>query len=226
MRHRKSGRKLKRTASHRRALLGALSTALLRHKRITTTVAKAKETRMVVEKIITRAKNAVGRTASAEPDVPARRAAFEKAAGHARREVGRLIKDREVVSELFSTIAEKVASRPGGYTRIVKLGQRSGDGAEMAVIELVDFNTGKSSEEKAAAKEKKEKKEKKEAKDKKEKKEKKEEKKEEEEQKEKRTKKVKPSSGRKSKKSSEKEQPSSDDTPESGSARGAKTDTH
>ena len=200
MRHRKSGRKLKRTASHRRALLGALSTALLRHKRITTTVAKAKETRMVVEKIITRAKNAVGRTASAEPDVPARRAAFAKAAGHARREVGRLIKDREVVSELFSTIAEKVADRPGGYTRIVKLGQRSGDGAEMAVIELVDFNTGKGSEEKTTAKEKKEKKDK-------------------------RTRKEKPSSDKKSKKASAKEQPSRGDTPETESAKKGKTDS-
>jgi large subunit ribosomal protein L17 len=159
MRHRKSGRKLKRTASHRRALLSALSTALLRYKRITTTVAKAKETRMVVEKIITRAKNAVAKAEAAPAgDAPARRIAFEKAAGHARREVGRLIKDREVVSELFGAIAEKVATRPGGYTRIVKLGQRMGDGAEMAVIELVDFNTGKDSGEKpAAAKEKKEK---------------------------------------------------------------------
>ena len=197
MRHRKSGRKLKRTASHRRALLGALSTALLRHKRITTTVAKAKETRMVVEKIITRAKNAVARTAAAAPDVPARRAAFDAAAGHARREVGRLIKDREVVSELFSTIAEKVAARPGGYTRIVKLGQRSGDGAEMAVIELVDFNTGKGSEEKSAAKDKKEK----------------------------RAKKEKPSSGKTSKRASAKEQPSSDGTPGTGSAKKGKAGT-
>ncbi len=138
MRHRKAGRKLKRTASHRRALLAALSTELLRHKRITTTVAKAKETRTVVEKIITRAKNAIGST-----DAPA-------VGVHARREVGRLIKDRAVVKELFSAIAEKVASRPGGYTRIVKLGQRPGDGAEMAVIELVDFNTGQAEAEKPA----------------------------------------------------------------------------
>ena len=139
MRHRKSGRKLKRTASHRRALLASLTTSLLRHKKITTTIAKAKETRMVVEKIITRAKNAV-----AHADAPA-------AGVHARREVGKLIKDREVIGELFSTIAAKVASRPGGYTRIVKLGQRQGDAAEMAVIELVDFNTGKETAEKPAA---------------------------------------------------------------------------
>ncbi|MGA9117866.1 MAG: 50S ribosomal protein L17 [Bacteroidota bacterium] len=131
MRHRKSGRKLKRTASHRSALLRSLSTSLLRHKRITTTVAKAKETRMVVEKIITRARNAMAKSA----DAPA-------AAIHARREVGRMIKDRKVITELFSTIVEKIGTRPGGYTRIVRLGQRPGDGAELAVIELVDFNTG------------------------------------------------------------------------------------
>jgi large subunit ribosomal protein L17 len=129
---------------------------LLRHKRITTTVAKAKETRMVVEKIITRAKKALALrdaapVASAAGAAPSeRQAKFLAAGGHHRREVSRLIKDREVVSELFSTIAEKVAARPGGYTRIVKLGQRYGDGAQMAVIELVDFNaateSGKKSE--------------------------------------------------------------------------------
>lgn len=138
MRHRKSGRKLKRTASHRRATLGALSTALLRHKRITTTLAKAKETRVVVEKLITRA-----RRASTQTDRPA-------VAIHARRQTARLIKDRSVVAELFSTILEKVADRPGGYTRIVRLGQRLGDNAELAVIELVDFNTGQASEKSTA----------------------------------------------------------------------------
>jgi large subunit ribosomal protein L17 len=130
MRHGKSGRKLKRTASHRRATLASLSSSLLRHKRIMTTVAKAKETRSLVEKMITRAKNAARRT-----DAPA-------VAIHARREVGKMIKDRAVIKELFTTIAEKVGSRPGGYTRIVKLGQRKGDAAEMAVLELVDFNAG------------------------------------------------------------------------------------
>jgi large subunit ribosomal protein L17 len=139
MRHRKSGRKLKRTASHRRATLAALSTSLLRHKRITTTVEKAKETRMLVEKMITRAKNAM-----AQKDAPA-------VGIHARREVGKLIKDRGVITELFSTIVEKIGSRPGGYTRIVRLGQRHGDGAEVAVIELVDFNTGQQAAEKPAA---------------------------------------------------------------------------
>jgi large subunit ribosomal protein L17 len=130
MRHRKSGRKLKRTSSHRRATLSALCTALIRHKKIKTTVAKAKETRMVVEKILTRAKNAVAGTGDAATTV------------HARRQVARYINDRKVVQELFTEIAPKIASRPGGYTRVVKLGQRAGDGGEVAVLELVDFNTG------------------------------------------------------------------------------------
>lgn len=130
MRHRKSGRKLKRTASHRKATLNALATALFRNKRIRTTVAKAKETRMFVEPIITRAKNAVaGETAEAKNV-------------HARRMVSRIINDREVVQELFNEIAPKVANRAGGYTRVVKLGQRFGDAAEVAVLELVDYNAG------------------------------------------------------------------------------------
>ena len=140
MRHRKSGRKLKRTSSHRKATLIALSTALLRHKKIRTTVAKAKETRMFVERIITRAKNAV----SSEGD---------KKNVHARREVSRFIKDRTVVTELFTEIAQKVLKRNGGYTRIVKLGRRHGDAAEVAVLELVDFNTGQAAAKPAPAKE-------------------------------------------------------------------------
>lgn len=131
MRHRKAGRKLKRTSSHRKATLIALSMALLRHKKIRTTVAKAKETRSFVEKLITRAKNAVAReTQDGKKDV------------HARREVYRYIKDRALIQELFSEIAPKVMSRPGGYTRVVKLGQRHGDGAHVAILELVDYNTG------------------------------------------------------------------------------------
>lgn len=126
MRHRKSGRKLKRTASHRKALLASLSTALLRHKKIRTTVAKAKEARMFVEKLITRAKNAAAMNDKAK-DV------------HARRMVARYIKDKDVVRELFGEIAQKVANRAGGYTRIVKLGRRLGDGAEVALLELVDY---------------------------------------------------------------------------------------
>jgi large subunit ribosomal protein L17 len=154
MRHRKSGRKLKRTASHRLATLNALCTALLRHKRIHTTISKAKETRMVVEKMITRAKNAkAADTSAANVGASSERAKkFIEAGGHARREVARFIKDRAVVAELFDVIALKVAGRPGGYTRILKLGQRYGDAAEMAVIELVDFNAGQEPSAKKAEK--------------------------------------------------------------------------
>jgi large subunit ribosomal protein L17 len=155
MRHRKSGRKLKRTASHRLATLTALSTALLKSKKIKTTIAKAKETRMFVEPLITKVKNAIA-------------AEGEKKNIHVRRIVARYIKDRDAVKELFKEIAPKVATRPGGYTRIVKLGQRFGDGAEVAVLELVDFNTGqapakstgKQKDKKEAKAKKKEKKEK------------------------------------------------------------------
>ena len=119
MRHRLKGRKLGRTRSHRVSTLRALSTALIKHKKITTTLAKAKETKRFVEPLITKAKdNSV----------------------HSKRLVYKQIKDREAVSELFTEIVEKVGNRPGGYTRIVKLGTRIGDAAEMAIIELVDFN--------------------------------------------------------------------------------------
>lgn len=138
MRHQNSGRKLKRTSSHRKATLSALCTAVIVHKRIKTTVAKAKETRMFVEKIITRAKNAV-----------ATETALGKKNISARREVFSALRSRVAVSALFTDIAPKVATRPGGYTRVVKLGRRLGDGAELAVLELVDFNVG---QEKAAAK--------------------------------------------------------------------------
>jgi large subunit ribosomal protein L17 len=144
MRHRKAGRKLKRTASHRKATLNALCTALLRHKRIKTTVAKAKETRMFVEKILTRAKNAVA-------------AEGETKNVHARRIVARAIQDRAVVKELFGDIAQKIAHRNGGYTRVVKLGRRAGDGAEVAILELVDFQTGEAPAKPKKAKKKKEK---------------------------------------------------------------------
>jgi len=138
MRHQNSGRKLKRTSSHRKATLAALCTALIVHKRIKTTVAKAKETRMFVEKIITRAKNAVATGTT-----------LDKKDLSARRQVFAALRNKAAVSTLFKDIAPKVASRPGGYTRVVKLGRRLGDGAELAVLELVDFNVG---QEKAAAK--------------------------------------------------------------------------
>ncbi len=129
MRHAKVGRKLSRTASHRKALLSALSAALIKHKRIQTTAAKAKETRRIVEPLITRARDAYMREKSGEPvDI------------HSRRVIAKFIRDKEALSLLFSEVAEKVGKRQGGYTRVLKLGNRLGDGAEMAVIELVDYN--------------------------------------------------------------------------------------
>lgn len=134
MRHAKVGRRLSRSASHRKALLAALSTALIKHKKIRTTAAKAKETRRIVEPLITRARNAYLREQAGEPvDV------------HARREIAKFIQDKEAVQLLFSEIAEKVGKRAGGYTRVLKLGFRQGDGAEMAIIELVDYNEAQDS---------------------------------------------------------------------------------
>jgi len=118
MRHRVKGRRLNRTASHRLATMRALATALFLHKKIKTTVAKAKSARLFIEPLITKAK---------------------KGTVHAHRLVARHINDREAMQELFGTIIDKIADRPGGYTRVVKLGQRHGDGAEMAILELVDF---------------------------------------------------------------------------------------
>jgi len=130
MRHRKKGRKLKRTSSHRKATLTALGTSLLRHKKIKTTLAKAKELRRFVEPLITRAIRTI-KSDNKQLNV------------HEHRQVARYIKDREVLKELFKEIAPKVKSRNGGYTRIVKLGKRHGDGADVAIIELVDYNIGK-----------------------------------------------------------------------------------
>jgi large subunit ribosomal protein L17 len=136
MRHLKSGRKLKRTYSHRKALLCNLATSLIIHdgKSIRTTLAKAKELRPFIEKIITRAKNAhlserSGELGNGVIDV------------HQRREVAKLIRNKAAIQELFDVIAPTVSSRAGGYTRIIKLGQRRGDGAEEAIIQLVDWHT-------------------------------------------------------------------------------------
>jgi large subunit ribosomal protein L17 len=129
MRHGVKGRKLKRTASHRASTLSGLATSLLLHKKIKTTEAKAKEMRHYVEPIITRAKRSLALTG-------------DKAAGgklHARREIARVIRDEAAVKALFNEIAPKVEGRAGGYTRVIKLGFRHGDNAEMAMIELVDF---------------------------------------------------------------------------------------
>lgn len=107
----------------------SLSTELIRHKRITTTEAKAREASRFVEGLITRAKKAyLGEKEGGELNL------------HARRNVGKIIQDRAVLRELFSEVASKVAERPGGYTRVVRIGRRNGDGAEMAVLELVDYN--------------------------------------------------------------------------------------
>jgi large subunit ribosomal protein L17 len=116
MRHRVKGRQLSRTASHKRALLNNLATSLFEHGVITTTEAKAKELRPFAEKLITLARRG---------DL------------HARRLVERRIKDREVLGRLFAEIGPRFASRPGGYTRILKLGHRPGDGADLARIELL-----------------------------------------------------------------------------------------
>lgn len=119
MRHRKKGKKLGRDAGHRKQTLAALSSALIEHKRIQTTLAKAKALRPFVEPLITRSKQDTT---------------------HNRKQVFRYLQDKEAIKELFGDVAEQVGDRPGGYTRIIKLGQRSGDGAEMAMIELVDYN--------------------------------------------------------------------------------------
>lgn len=132
MRHGVKLNHLGRTAAHRKSLLSNLACELISHKRITTTLAKAKSLRVYVEPLLTRAKT--DNT-------------------HNRRIVFSYLQDKEAIKELFGAISEKIANRPGGYTRIIKLGKRMGDNAETALIELVDFNEiyGKSTE-KAPAK--------------------------------------------------------------------------
>jgi large subunit ribosomal protein L17 len=119
MRHRKGFNHLGRTSSHRKAMLSNMANSLLLHKRITTTLAKAKELRVFVEPMITRAKEDTT---------------------HNRREVFSTLKSKQVVTELFRDIIVKIGERPGGYTRILKTGNRLGDNAEMCIIELVDYN--------------------------------------------------------------------------------------
>jgi large subunit ribosomal protein L17 len=119
MRHGDKINNLSRTASHRKALLSNLAIQLITHKKIVTTLAKAKALRKYVEPLITKAKENTT---------------------HQRRIVFSYLQDKEAIAELFGTVAEKIAGRPGGYTRIIKLGARVGDNAETALIELVDFN--------------------------------------------------------------------------------------
>ena len=131
MRHNKKFNHLGRSKAHREAMLANMACSLIMHKRINTTVAKAKELRKFVEPIITTAKTDT--TAS-------RRLAFS------------YLRDKEAVKELFGTVADKVGDRPGGYTRILRTGLRLGDNASMCFIELVDFNATYAKEEKKAAK--------------------------------------------------------------------------
>ena len=133
MRHNKKFNHLGRTASHRNAMLANMATSLImsEHKRITTTLAKAKALKKFVEPLITRAKNDT--TTS-------------------RRVVFRYLQNKYAIKELFGAVAEKVGNRPGGYTRIIKLGTRQGDAAEIAFIELVDFDENMAKTSKAAAK--------------------------------------------------------------------------
>jgi large subunit ribosomal protein L17 len=116
MRHKIAGRRLNRTTEHRISMMRNMSTSLFRHERIKTTLPKAKELRSFAEKLITISR---------------------KESLHARRQVMRHIHDKEVVAKLFDTLSARYASRPGGYTRIIKIGPRRGDDAEMAYIELV-----------------------------------------------------------------------------------------
>jgi large subunit ribosomal protein L17 len=118
MRHRVAHRKLGRVTSHRLALLRNLATALFERERIQTTLMKAKELRPYAERLITMAKREEGRLA-------------------ARREVARSIRDPKIVKKLFESLGARYATRPGGYTRILRLGPRKGDGAEMAIVELL-----------------------------------------------------------------------------------------
>ena len=130
MRHNKKFNHLGRKASHRKAMLSNMAISLIEHKRITTTLQKAKELRKFVEPLINKTKinNSEGSKDAATSDFNARRVVFS------------YLQSKKAVIELFGTIAPKVADRPGGYTRIIKLGKRYGDAADMAFIELVDFD--------------------------------------------------------------------------------------
>ena len=119
MRHNKKSNHLGRTASHRNAMLSNMACSLIKHKRITTTVAKAKALKKFVEPLITKSK---------DDTTNSRRVVFSN------------LQDKQVVTELFKEISVKIADRPGGYTRIIKTGHRLGDNAEMCFIELVDYN--------------------------------------------------------------------------------------
>jgi large subunit ribosomal protein L17 len=134
MRHNKKINHLGRKSAHRKAMLANMASSLIIHKRITTTVAKAKALRMYVEPLITKSKNDTT---------------------HSRRVVFSYLQDKEAVSELFREVSAKIADRPGGYTRILKTGNRLGDNAEMCIMELVDYNEAMLAAKEEAAKPKK-----------------------------------------------------------------------
>jgi len=119
MRHNKKFNHLGRQSAHRKSMLSNMAVSLIRHKRISTTTAKAKALQIYVEPLLTKAKDDTT---------------------HSRRLVFSLLQDKEAVTELFRDVAQKIASRPGGYTRILRTGFRLGDNAEMCIIELVDYN--------------------------------------------------------------------------------------
>lgn len=131
MRHGKKINHLGRTSAHRKAMLSNMASSLILHKRVTTTVAKAKALRKFVEPLLTKSKNDTT---------------------HSRRTIFSYLQDKESVKILFDEIAEKIATRPGGYTRILKTGNRLGDNADMCIIELVDYNENMLSAASTAAK--------------------------------------------------------------------------
>src|SRR5437588_12309524 len=128
MRHQRSGKKLGRDSAHRKALYSNLAASLIRHGRIKTTVTKAKAVRPIAEQMIT-----LGRRGDL----------------HARRQAMAFLRSQEIVHQLFATVGPRFKSRPGGYSRIVRIGPRPGDAAEMAYLELVDFSAEEQAEEKA-----------------------------------------------------------------------------
>lgn len=134
MRHLRAGRKLKRTSSHKKALMRNLATSLFEHKKIQTTEAKAKELRPYAERLITKAKHAL------QNEQQGLLQDGHKVDVHNRRVVGKQIKNKAVLQELFDAIAPAVADRQGGYTRIIKTGIRRGDSGRTAIIELVDWS--------------------------------------------------------------------------------------
>lgn len=129
MRHGKKFNKLSRKTQHRRQMLANMASSLIMHKRIKTTLAKAKALRLYIEPLLTKSKEDTT---------------------HSRRVVFSYLQDKNAVTELFREISSKIADRPGGYTRILKVGTRIGDNADMAIIELVDYNEGMLKEKKAA----------------------------------------------------------------------------